>query len=267
MSQSAAQPPFEPEGPGLPWIIRAVYLPYSWLVFVPYLAITTALWGTTGILLSFISKPLSEKCGDAWAWLCCLVNFTRVTVTGRDNPVKGQSYVIMCNHQSHFDVLCIYGHLRIPFRWVMKEELRQVPFIGQYTSRMGHVFVDRSNRERAIASLERAKGRLSDGMSVIFFPEGTRSRDGRLKEFKKGGFRMALDLGLPILPVSISGTHRILPGRTFRLLPGHARIHIHAPIETSQYSVETRDQLVANTRTAIASGLTPWERGDLDTDN
>jgi len=237
-------------------------MPWTWLVFIPYLLITTAFWGTVGILLSFISVPLSEKCGDAWAWLCCRVNFTRVTVTGRENATRGQSYVIMCNHQSHSDVICIYGHLRIPFRWVMKEELRKVPFIGHYTSRMGHVFVDRTNRERAIASLERAKDRLDGGMSVIFFPEGTRSRDGRMRSFKKGGFRMALDLGLPILPVSISGTNRILAGGTLKLLPGHARIHIHPPIDTSTYTVDSREDLIAKTREVIASALTPWERGD-----
>ena len=168
----------------------------------------------------------------------------------------------MSNHQSHFDILVLYGHWYRQFRWVMKQELRKVPGLGWGCYKCGHIFIDRSDRKKAIESLKSAKPLLEGGISVMFFPEGTRSRDGRMKKFKKGGFMIALDTGLPILSVSISGTGRILPGKTFKLLPGKITITIHPPIDVTQYGEERRDELMADTRKAIASGLTPWERGE-----
>jgi 1-acyl-sn-glycerol-3-phosphate acyltransferase len=242
--------------------LRWLYFPWTWLVFIPYLAVSTIFWGTMALLTSFISKRLSFHCGTAWAWLLCRANLTWVRVTGRQHVKKGQSYIIMTNHQSHFDVLAIYGHWGWQFRWVMKQELRKVPGLGYGCAAVGHIFIDRSNREKAIASLKAARPLLDGGVSVMFFPEGTRSRDGRLREFKKGGFMMALDLELPILPVSITGSRHVLPGMTRKLLPGLIRIKIHEPIDVSEYGHEQRDRLMEDVRKVIASGLGPWERGE-----
>jgi 1-acyl-sn-glycerol-3-phosphate acyltransferase len=241
-------------------LLRTLYTPYTWGVFIPLFGATTVVCGSLAIATSYVSTSFSEVFGTIWGWLCCRWNFVRVRVRGRENIRKGQSYVVMANHQSHFDIFTIYGYLGIPFRWVIKEELKKTPFVGGYTRRAGHIFVDRRNRERAIASLQEARSRLTDGVSVFFFPEGTRSRDGRLMPFKKGGFRTALDLGLPILPVSISGACHILPGKSFKLLPGTANITIHPPIDTSRYTVETQDELMAETRKVIRAALTEWER-------
>jgi len=241
---------------------RVLYFPYTWLVYIPLFGFLTAFWGAIGMAVAKFSTRLSEWAGVAWGRCCCLLNFTWVTVRGREHVRPGQSYVILANHQSHFDIFTIYGHLNMPFRWVMKEELRKAPFIGWYTNLAGHVFVDRSNRERALASLEAAKARLVNGLSVLFFPEGTRSRDGRITPFKKGGFHMALDLGLPILPVSISGTWKVLPGKTLKLLPGNPTITIQPPIDTGNIDRERLDELVTETRAAICQGLTSWERDE-----
>jgi len=244
-------------------VLRILYLPWAWLVFMPALAVLTALCGTLAVLTAYVFGPrAAHYVGCVWARMLCFANFTHISVSGWENMKAGQSYVIMANHQSHFDVLALYGHFWRQFRWVAKQELRKVPFLGPACVAVGHVFIDRSNRESAIASLNAARPRLAGGVSVLFFPEGTRSRDGRMKEFKKGGFVMALDMGLPILPVSISGTHKVLPGKSFRLLPGCARVTIHPPIETAPYGHEGRDMLLADVRKAIASGLTEWERGD-----
>lgn len=243
-------------------LFRWLYLPWLWLIFMPYLAVSTLFFGTMAVLLSPFSKRVSFHAGTVWAWLLCRLNFMWVTVKGRQHIKKGQSYVIMSNHQSHFDVLAFYGHWGGQFRWVIKQELRKVPGLGWGCDSMGHIFIDRSNRERAIASLEAARPILMGGVSVMFFPEGTRSRDGRLHAFKKGGFMMALQLGLPILPVSISGTRHILPGKTLKLLPGRARIQVHEPIDAAAYGLERRAELMADTREAIASGLGDWERGE-----
>jgi 1-acyl-sn-glycerol-3-phosphate acyltransferase len=182
----------------------------------------------------------------------------RVKVIGRRNVDPLQSYVIVSNHQSQYDIFVLYGWLNIDFKWVMKQELRKVPAIGISCERLGHIYVDRSNREAALSSINAAKQRIVDGTSVLFFPEGTRSRDNRMRPFKKGAFRMALDLQLPILPITIQGTRYILPSDTLDLYPGRATMIIHPPIPIGNYSHDTLDDLIARTRAVIeASDPTP----------
>jgi 1-acyl-sn-glycerol-3-phosphate acyltransferase len=241
-------------------LLRWFYLPWTCLAFIPFLVCSTLFWGILAVLCSAVSPRVSFHCGTAWAWCLCRANFTSVRITGRRHARKDQSYVIMSNHQSHFDILAFYGHWGRQFRWVMKQELRKVPGLGWGCAAVGHIFIDRSDHERAIASLESAKAQLRDGVSVMFFPEGTRSTEGRMGAFKKGGFMMALEMGLPILPVSISGTRHVLPGKTLGLLPGRVAIQIHAPIDVRRYSVEQREALMEEVAAAIRSGLSPWER-------
>jgi 1-acyl-sn-glycerol-3-phosphate acyltransferase len=243
-------------------ILRWLYFPWTWLVFIPYLAVSTIIFGTLAFLTAMVNKRLGFHWGTVWAWLLCWMNWTWVSVKGRKNIKKGQSYIIMSNHQSHFDILAIYGHWFKQFRWVMKQELRKVPGLGFGCAKIGHIFIDRSDREKAIQSLKAAKPLLEGGISVMFFPEGTRSRDGRMLPFKKGGFMMALDLDLPILPVTIRGSRHVLIGKKLKLLPGYIRIQIHEPIDVSPYGHEKRDQLMEDVRAVIASGMTPWERGE-----
>ena len=257
-----AQEPGERRRDALRWI----YLPWAWLAFFPFLVCTTLFWGIMAVLCSVVSQRVSFHCGTAWSWCLCRANFTSVRITGRRHARKNQSYVIMSNHQSHFDILAFYGHWGRQFRWVMKQELRKVPGLGWGCAAVGHIFIDRSDHARAIASLEAAKARLHDGVSVMFFPEGTRSPDGRLRAFKKGGFMMALEMGLPILPVSISGTRHVLPGKTMRLLPGRVAIRIHEPIDVRRYSVEQRESLMQDVAAVIRSGLSPWEQRPVDDD-
>jgi 1-acyl-sn-glycerol-3-phosphate acyltransferase len=161
--------------------------------------------------------------------------------------------VIVSNHQSQFDIFVLYGWLDIDFKWVMKQELRKVPVIGIACERLGHIYVDRSNREAALASIDGAKQRIVDGTSVLFFPEGTRSRDKLMRPFKKGAFRMALDLQLPILPVSIQGTREILPSDTLDLYPGRATMIIHPPIPVADYDTARLHELMEHTRRVIAA--------------
>ncbi len=246
---------------GMRKALRWVYMPWVWLVFVPYLAVSTLIWGVIAVAICMFSPRLAFHCGTIWSWCLCRINFTCVEVTGRGHVKQGQSYVIMSNHQSNFDILAFYGHWRWQFRWILKEELRKIPGLGWYGAAGGHIFIDRRNRKKALAGLMAAKPLLDGGISVIIFPEGTRSPDGRMGDFKKGGFMMALDMNLPILPVSISGSHQVLPNKTFKLLPGKIRIQIHEPIESTVYGPERRDQLMADVRAAIAGGLTTWERG------
>lgn len=252
MPPSRVPDPSAPGPPrGGPW--RKLFFVYELLVFIPILATTTLVMGVFATLLSLVSARAAFHCGTVWSWLLCKVAFVRVRVVGREHLRPGQAYVIMANHQSHFDVLAFYGHFGRQFRWVIKRELRAVPGLGWYCAAGGHVFVDRSSREAAIASLRDAGPRLRDqGVSVMVFPEGTRSPDGRLQPLKKGGFMMALDLGLPILPVTIRGTRDVLPARSWSLFPGRVEIRIHPPVPTEGRTERDRDALMAAVRKAIA---------------
>lgn len=238
-------------------LLHAAYQPYKYGVYIPFLAGSTLFFGSLTLAVVPLTGPrfASQACGAAWARLNGMLAPIRVSVSGRENVDKKQSYVIVANHQSHFDVFVLYGWLGIDFKWVMKQELRKVPGLGIGCEMIGHIFIDRSSTAKALASLEEAKKRIVDGTSVVFFPEGTRSRDGSLGEFKKGAFRMALDLGLPLLPITIEGTRDILPPKTMDLMPGSVQVTIHPPIDTSDCGEDDLAQLMARTREVMQSGL------------
>ena len=233
--------------------LRWLVLPWTLLVTYPMILVSTTLFGTLAVTLSLISKHLGFHAGVYWAQRLTWASWVRVRVEGREHLRPGQSYVILSNHQGAFDILALYGFLGRQFRWVMKQELRKVPFLGWGCAAIGHIFVDRGNSSRAIASLEAAKSQLAGGVSVLFFPEGTRSDDGRLLPFKKGGFTMARQLNLPILPVSIAGSNRILPKACLFPRPGTVRVRFHPAIVPS--AVPDTEELIDQVRTAIESGL------------
>jgi 1-acyl-sn-glycerol-3-phosphate acyltransferase len=236
-------------------LLHVLYQPYKWLIFMPFLAASTLFFGSLTVILVIITTPriTSLICGTLWARLCGYMTPIRVTVTGRENINKKQSYVIVSNHQSQYDIFVLYGWLGVDFKWVMKQELRKIPGIGIGCEKVGHIFIDRTNHESAIASLKAAREKIVNGTSVIFFPEGTRSIDGSLGQFKKGAFKMALDLGLPILPITIIGTKDILPTNTRDLFPGSAEIVIHGAIDTAGYNDESIEKLMEQAHAIINS--------------
>ncbi|MCG8550154.1 MAG: 1-acyl-sn-glycerol-3-phosphate acyltransferase, partial [Desulfobacterales bacterium] len=132
---------------------------------------------------------------------------------------------------------------------------KKVPMFGMAAMTMDHIFIDRSNPRAAIETLNTAQKKIVNGTSIMFFPEGTRSADGRLKTFKTGAFKMALDLGIPILPITVRRTRHILPPGTMDLYPGTAEIFIHPPIDINEFTHDTISELIQRARTAIASAL------------
>lgn len=224
---------------------------------MPFLGVTTLIFGTFAVLLCYImpAKIASLLCGVTWARLNSYITPMFVRVHGRNNVNKKQSYVVIANHQSHFDIFVIYGWLGIDFKWVMKQELRKVPALGVACEKIGHIFIDRSNSQKAIASINAAKEKIINGTSVMFFAEGTRQEGENLGKFKKGAFVFALDLNLPILPVTIRGTKNILPARTFDLFPGMVEMIIHEPIDIKGYNSNNIQDLIEKTREIIGSAL------------
>jgi len=238
-------------------MIRLLHLVHVWLILVPVMLLATAFFGLLCLLSVRFAGPARTARFTAvpWARLGLFLSGVKVHLHGLENIRRDQSYVIVANHLSHFDIWVLYGWLGMDLRWVMKQELRKVPVIGVSCEALGHVFVDRSNRQAALASLDAARERIHSGTSILFFPEGTRSRDGVLKPFKKGAFNMALDLQLPILPVTINGTREVLPAGTLQLTPGDVHVTIHAAIPVQGFSETDLDDLAHDSRRIIASAL------------
>lgn len=235
------------------------YQLYAWLFFIPFACVWSFLCGWTAVLVATVGsqRAASHYVGKAWARVLGWLTPIRVSVEGAERIDPRQTYVVVSNHVSQYDIIVIYGWLVIDLRWVMKQELRKLPGIGPACEKVGHIIVDRSNPESARRSLNEALARISDGIGILFFPEGTRSVDGRLRPFKKGAFRIALDEQLPVLPITLLGTREILPAKTLKLFPGRARIVVHPPIEPA--ADEDLRALMQRARAAIASAL-PEER-------
>ncbi|HVU02698.1 MAG TPA: lysophospholipid acyltransferase family protein [Polyangiaceae bacterium] len=203
----------------------------------------------------------SETCDrrlDEWSRTLVRQAGISVEVTGKENLAPGEAYVVMSNHQSHYDIPVLYQSLRIPLRMVAKKEIFQIPFMAGAMRAAGFVEVDRKNRESAIRTLESARDGLHQAVSIWIAPEGTRSRTGRLGSFKKGGFHLARQTGLRILPVSIEGTRFALPAGGLTVTRGAtAHVTIHPPIDPKAFEGERLDGLMSTVRATIVSALPP----------
>lgn len=238
------------------WVARACYQPYKWFFILPLLIVTTVVCGILAIITSLLLTP---RTGGFFAVLWARFNsfFTPMTVNviGAENIEPGTSYVITANHQSMYDIYVLYGWLGVDFKWVMKKELEQVPVLGLACKILGHIYIDRSDSKSAVETIKAAKSKIVNGTSVLFFPEGTRSNDGKIKPFKKGAFKMAIDLKAPILPVTINGTRNILPKGSLDLMPGGATMIIHRPISVAGYHEKNMDELMIKTGRIINADL------------
>ena len=204
-----------------------------------------------------VSMPQCTARLDSWSKSVLAEVGVEIEVEGREHLDPKEVYVIMSNHASIYDVPALFVGLNIPIRMIGKKEIFRVPIWGQAMRASGFIEVDRGNRDRAIESLRRAKDFMQrEHISVWIAPEGTRSPTGVMGPFKQGGFHMALDTGLRILPVSVVGTRDVL-NTTVRgvRLGTKVQIKIHAPIDPKKYGHENRRELIADVRAAIASGL------------
>ncbi|MBL8957483.1 MAG: 1-acyl-sn-glycerol-3-phosphate acyltransferase [Myxococcaceae bacterium] len=161
-------------------------------------------------------------------------------------------HIFVMNHQSMIDIPCAFAALPVNIRFVAKEQLKWVPFIGWFIWMTGMVFVDRSRRNKAVASLEKAGERIRNGKSIIAYPEGTRSPDGRVQPFKKGPFVLALAAGVPIVPVAIDGSGKVSgKHQVWKLRPAKVRMKVGQPISTAGLKPADRDQLLHDVRRAV----------------
>jgi 1-acyl-sn-glycerol-3-phosphate acyltransferase len=193
--------------------------------------------------------------GRYWGKFICAVSGVAVSLEGVENLASDRSYIFAANHQSQFDIFVLQGYLPYNFRWLAKKELFQVPVWGTAMKKAGYIPVDRSHGRQALKSLDEAAKRIAEGTSVIIFPEGTRSRDGKLQPFKAGGMVLAIKAGVELVPVAISGTFAILPKGSLMLQPGRVVIRIGTPIATDVFRTNQKLELALLLQKKVAAML------------
>ena len=225
---------------------------FFYVCFFPW----TALVAICGAPFSLLSPDYMHSCGRIWGIVTLWLAGIRLVVEGRENlPQAGQPVIFAGNHQSNFDILSYFAGLPLQFRWMAKEELFRVPLFGMAMRRSGYVSIDRSDRRKAMKSISVAAERIRTGTSVVIFPEGTRSPDGRLQEFKKGGFLIALKAQVPIVPVAISGSWQVMHKGDLKFRPGTIRLRILPRIEVTGLTTKDSDILMARVRDCLAEAM------------
>jgi 1-acyl-sn-glycerol-3-phosphate acyltransferase len=205
------------------------------IIAIPLIYLYTFVMGSLSLLLS-LYDPAGKRqhwCARNWCRLIAVTAGARVCVHGAQHIQRGVSYVFLSTHQSLMDIPAMLGYLPAQLRIAAKKSLFRIPFMGWHLTRAGHIPVDRSSTQNAIASMQRAANYLRNGICAFIFPEGTRSRDGYLHKFKKGGFKLAIQAGAPIIPITIIGSRQILPPGESIFRPGRMDMYIDEPIQTT----------------------------------
>ena len=193
--------------------------------------------------------------GKIWSQCVCALFLLPIKVEGRERLSPHTSYVFTPNHQGAFDIFLIYGYLGHNFKWLMKESLRRIPFVGRACQSAGHVFIDRVNPKKISQSMHEAEAKLTGGMSLVVFPEGSRSAGGRIGRFKKGAFIVADELQLPVVPVTISGSYEVMP-KGSRWFHRHSlTLTLHDPIAPIGRGADNVRQVMSQSYEAVLSTL------------
>lgn len=242
----------------LPLIVLHSVLVHAWVL------LGTTLIGSLAIAVSFVSRNGNavHNVAQMWGRTILWVSGIRVHLSGIEHCRLQRSCIFMCNHQSNYDIPVLLGKLPVQFRWLAKAELFKIPLFGRSMRGAGYISIDRFDRSSAFKSLDRAAKTIQQGTSVMIFPEGTRSTDGKLRPFKKGGFVLAVDAGVPIVPVIIRGTYEIMPKGRLLVRRQPVSVHVQPPIPTSAYTRETKEALMSLVRRSMTSELPQEMRED-----
>jgi len=224
-----------------------------WLI--PAIGVYTIVLGIASITSSFFDRRghFAHGCARVWSWLILATTGVEVTVTGLERIVPGKTYVFVANHQSIYDIPVLFWSIPFQLRIIAKESLGKFPMLGPHLKRTGHMLVDRSKPDRA-GIFGWASRLTSNGLSLIVFPEGTRSLDGRMSKFKGGSIMLAMQAGLPIVPISVVGSRHVMKKGELTTRPGHVTLIVHDPIETAaiaEPSVEEVRQFADRVRDVV----------------
>lgn len=243
-------------------MLKVLYFVYLWVIFVPVFLVLTIVTALTVIVGCFLGgeKIFAYYPGMIWSWLTCYLALCPVKVRGYEYIDKKQSYVFVANHQGAFDIFLIYGFLHTQVKWIMKKGIAKIPFVGAACRAAGFIFVDNSTSKAAARTIDEAEKKLKNGISVIVFPEGSRTYDGKMIRFKKGAFQIAADLHLPVVPITLNGPYDVLPMGSLNVRPHRMEMIIHPPVSTAEVdnSHKSLQTLADSTQAVIASAL--WNK-------
>ncbi|NWG02371.1 MAG: 1-acyl-sn-glycerol-3-phosphate acyltransferase [Syntrophaceae bacterium] len=212
-------------------------------------------------LFAFTTYPFDRKgrvvhhYARLWGKVALLANRVKVKIKGMDRLNGKGPYIFMSNHQGSYDIFALLGHLPYQFKWLAKKELFSIPFLGWTMAAAGYIRIDREGTRETVEAMNDAAQKIREGMSVVIFPEGSRSKDGSIQPFKKGGFTLAIKAKVPIVPISISGSRDIMPKDKLTAAPGEIRMLIDHPIETQHYSSKDREPLMKKVRETISKNF------------
>jgi len=237
--------------------------PFHWwrtvFFLIPAISVYTIVLGTLSILSTFVDRRgrAAHWCARTWSWLILATTGVEVHVRGLERVKPDGTYVFISNHQSIYDIPVIFASLPFQLRIIAKESLGRFPFLGWHLRRAGHLLVDRSNPNRS-SILNRWRRLVADRISLIIFPEGTRSADGHVGRFKAGSFLLALEAGLTIVPLSISGSRHVMKKGRLMTCPGRVTLRVHQPVETpriAEPSIADARELAAQIESTVRAGV------------
>ena len=232
--------------------------PFHWwrtvFFLIPAIGVYTIVLGTVSMLSTLVDRRgyTAHRCAQRWARLILRTTGVRVTVRGTPPPV-GASYVFASNHQSIYDIPVIFDTLPHQLRIIAKASLGKFPFLGWHLRLAGHLLVDRENPGAAI--FKKMQRMIGQEASLIIFPEGTRSRDGRVGRFKGGVFLLAIESQLPVVPISVSGTRHVMLKGRLMTCPGDVTLTVHEPISTAGMTREDARALAARVQAIVAEAV------------
>ena len=226
------------------------------LYLIPSIAVYTIVLGTASLMGSLFERRgrFAHGCARTWSWLILATTGVSVDVRGLDRLNPARTYIFVSNHQSIYDIPVIFANLPYQLRIIAKESLGSFPFLGWHLRRSGHLLVDRKRPDRA-GILGRWRALVKEGLSLIIFPEGTRSADGRLGPFKAGSFLLAIEAKLPIVPVSVDRTRFVMHKGELTTRPGAVRLTLHPPVETEALDVSAARDLAEQVRGVVAGSV------------
>ena len=238
-------------------ILKILAFLWQWFIALPILLVATLLCAIFTILLvHWKDSAFVHGFQQLWSRLFFWLFFMSPEVEGAENLQPGQSYVFVANHTSMFDAWLVYGWLPVVFKWVMKYSIRHIPFVGTACKAAGHIFIQRGASKQALQCLEEAKSRLVNGVSVVVFPEGTRSKTGEMGPFKRGAFQIAFDVNLPVVPLSLSGVYDVLPKDKWLVHPARKiKMVIGKPVDLSRYASDEHMRAIEDIRAIVLSGI------------
>ncbi len=239
---------------------KVLYFLYQWIIFVPFFIVMTFITALIVMLMTpfFGSKFWGYYPPKWWCRFTCWLSLCSVKTTGHENIDPNKSYIFVANHQGAYDIFLVYGFLNQNIIWMQKQSLRNIPFVGFASEQAGHVFVNNSSPGARASSIINAKEKIVDGVSMVIFPEGSRSHTGKMGRLKAGAFYIAQELNLPIVPLTINGSFDVLKRNTLHIKPGKLELVIHKPIPANEITEESIPEIINKTKQVIHSNL--WEK-------